>query len=135
VIQRIQTIYLGLAVIFTTAVFFTDLFNRILEDPAAWIFSAFVAAAVFSMVLSVWSIFKYTNRPAQSAMVAKALTFQIISIGVGVAVFFTLGSFSTAQIGEFVGVFFLVIGLLMQILARHSIEKDEKLVKSTERIR
>jgi hypothetical protein len=68
-------------------------------------------------------------------MVAKALTFQIISIGVGVAVFFTLGSFSTAQIGEFVGVFFLVIGLLMQILARHSIEKDEKLVKSTERIR
>jgi hypothetical protein len=135
VIQRIQTIYLILAVVVTVAVFFTDLFQRLLEDPAAWILSGFVAAVAFSSVLTLWSIFKFANRPAQSAMVAKALTFQIIAIGFGVAVFFTLGSLSSAQLGEFVGVIFLVSAFLMQFLARIAIDKDEKLVKSIDRIR
>lgn len=134
-IQRIQTIYLILALILTVAVLFTDLFQRILEDPAAWILSGFIAAVVFSLALTFWSVLKFADRPAQSAMVAKAMTFQVIAIGFGVAVFFTLGSLSSAQLGEFVGVFLLICAFLMQLIARFAIEKDEKLVKSIDRIR
>lgn len=68
-------------------------------------------------------------------MVAKAIIFQIITIGVGVAVFFTIGSLNSASISEFVGVFLLFMGLIMQFLARLAIEKDEKLVNSIDRIR
>lgn len=134
-IQRIQTLYLALAVIFIAAAYFTPLFDRVLEDPAAWIFSSFVAASLFSVILTIWSVFKFSNRKAQSAMVAKTMIFQVITIGIGVDVFFTIGSLSAAELGEFIGVIFLILALFLQFLGRVAIEKDEKLVKSIDRIR
>lgn len=134
-IQRIQTVYLILAVLLTISVVFTALFDRLLEDPQAWILSAFIAAVVFSVGISIWSVFKFTDRPAQAATVSKAMVFQLIAMGVGVAVFFTMGPINSGDIGEFMGVGLLSVGLLFQLLARIAILKDEKLVKSMDRIR
>lgn len=134
-IQRIQTVYLFLAVLLTTGTFFTPLFDRLIEDPAAWIFSAYMAASVFAMGLTAWSIFRFADRDAQVSTVNKAIVFQTITVGVGVAVFFTLGPIRMDEFGEFFAVGMLVLALILQVLGRAAILKDEKLVKSMDRIR
>lgn len=134
-IQRIQSLYLLLAALFTLGVFLTPLRYRLLEDPAAWILSAFIAAAVFSATLTVFAIFKFSDRPDQTKWINKAMIFQIIAIGVGIAVFFTLGPVGTALMGEAAGVVMLVLALILQFLARQAVIADEKLVKSIDRIR
>jgi hypothetical protein len=69
-------------------------------------------------------------------MVAKAMIFQIITIGVGVAVFFTIGSLNYGTVSANLSAYSLLfMGLSMQFLARMAIEKDEKLVNSIDRIR
>ena len=134
-IQRIQTVYLFLAILLTTGTFFTPLFDRLIEDPAAWIFSAYIAAPVLTIGLTAWSIFRFLDRHAQVSTVNKAIIFQTITIGVGVAVFFTIGPIRIGEIGELFAVGMLFLALVLQILARASILKDEKLVKSMDRIR
>jgi signal transduction histidine kinase len=135
VIQRIQSAYLLLAALVTLAVYVTPLRDRIFEDPAAWIMSAFIAATVFSSALSLFSIFRFSNRPDQARWIGRAMIFQVIAIGVGVAVFFTLGEIGMVLMGEAIAVGLLVLGLVFQLLARRSVWADEKLVKSIDRIR
>ncbi|KPP96414.1 MAG: protein of unknown function containing DUF4293 domain [Bacteroidetes bacterium HLUCCA01] len=134
-IQRIQSLYLLLAALLTAATFLTPLRDRLLEDPAAWILSAYVAATVFSAALTVFSILKFADRPDQARWINKAMIFQVISVGVGVAVFFTLGDIGSAQLGEALAVGLLGIALVLQFLARRAVLADEKLVKSIDRIR
>jgi hypothetical protein len=135
VIQRIQTLYLAIAVLLIAGVYFTPLFDRLLEDPAGWILSAFAAATGFSILLSIWVIILFKNRPSQVKWLAKTMIFQIIAIATGVAVFFTLGNIGSNLLGEALGVAMLTLALAMQFIARQAIVKDEKLVKSIDRIR
>lgn len=135
VIQRIQSLYLLIAALLTLATFLTPLRERLFADPAAWILSAFIAATVFSAALSLYSIFRFNNRPDQVKWINKAMIFQLIAIGVSVAVFFTLGPVGSALIGEASAVALLVVALVLQYLARRGVEADEKLVKSIDRIR
>ncbi|MCC5926923.1 MAG: DUF4293 family protein [Bacteroidetes bacterium] len=134
-IQRIQSLYLLIAALLTLATFLTPLRERLFADPAAWILSAFIAATVFSAALSLYSIFRFNNRPDQVKWINKAMIFQLIAIGVSVAVFFTLGPVGSALIGEASAVALLVVALVLQYLARRGVEADEKLVKSIDRIR
>ncbi len=134
-IQRIQSVWLFLAILLTFATIFTPLFTRLLDDPAAWILSSYIAAGCFSIGLSKWAFFNFKNRPKQAGFVGKAMIFQIITIGVGVAVFFTSGPIGTDLLGESLGLVMLVLALVFQFLARNAILKDENLVKSIDRIR
>lgn len=134
-IQRIQSLHLILAVIFTAATYFTPLWDRLVEDPAAWILSGFLAATAFSIGFSLFAILKFTNRPAQVQWINRAMVFQIIAIAVSVAVFFTLGHIGSNLLSETIAVFMLVIALVFQFVARRAIVADEKLVKSIDRIR
>jgi len=134
VIQRIQTVYLILAILLTLATLLTPLFDQLLADPAAWILSGFIAAIGFSIVLSVWSILRFNDRPAQAATVGKVMIFQLIAFGISVAVVFTPGDID--NIVSFAsGSALLFIALILQVLARTAILKDEKLVQSMDRIR
>jgi hypothetical protein len=135
VIQRIQSLYLLIAALLTLGTFLTPLRDRLFADPAAWILSAFIAATVFAAALSVFSVFKFSNRPDQVKWINKAMIFQLIAIGVSVAVFFTLGPVGSALLGEAIAVALLVFALVLQLLARKGVEADEKLVKSIDRIR
>jgi hypothetical protein len=134
VIQRIQTVYLIFAILLTLATLFTPLFTQLLSDPAAWILSGFIAAIGFSIVLSGWAIFRFNDRPAQASTVGKAMIFQLIAFGVSVAVVFTPGAFENALTFAS-GSAILFIALILQVLARAAIMKDEKLVQSMDRIR
>ncbi len=134
VIQRIQTVYLILAILLTLATLLTPLFNQLLADPAAWILSGFIAAIGFSIVLSGWAIMRFSDRPAQAATVGKAMIFQLIAFGVSIAVVFTPGASENA-ISFASGAALLIVALIFQVLARTAIMKDEKLVQSMDRIR
>lgn len=133
-IQRIQTVYLILAILLTLATLLTPLFNQLLADPAAWILSGFVAAIGFSIVLSAWSIMRFKDRPAQATTVGKAMIFQLIAFGVSVAVVFTPGALENV-VSYASGSALLFVALILQVLARAAIMKDEKLVQSIDRIR
>lgn len=133
-IQRIQTVYLFFAILLTLATLFTPLFEQLLSDPAAWILSGFIAAIGFSIVLSGWAIFRFNDRPAQASTVGKAMIFQLIAIGVSIAVVFTPGALDNA-VSFAIGSAILFIALILQVLARAAIMKDEKLVQSMDRIR
>jgi hypothetical protein len=135
VIQRIQTVYLIIAILLTAATYFTSLFDRLLMDPAAWILSGFIASTLFSVGLSAWAIVKFLDRPAQISTLSKALIFQIIAIGVSLAVFFSMGDINVDTLDVIIGATLLTSAFVFQLLARAAIIKDEKLVKSMDRIR
>jgi hypothetical protein len=134
VIQRIQTVYLIFAILLTLATLLTPLFDQLLADPAAWILSGFIAAIGFSIVLSGWGIMRFKDRTAQASTVGKAMIFQLIAFGVSVAVVFTPGAIENV-VTFASGSALLFFALVLQLLARAAIIKDEKLVKSMDRIR
>lgn len=134
-IQRIQTLYLLVAVLITGGAFFTPLFDRFLADPSAWVVSAFVTASVFSAGISIWSILLFKDRPNQTKKISRAMIFQIIAIGSAVGVFFTSGNLGSNLMGEAIGVALISLALILQYLARAAVLKDEELVKSIDRIR
>jgi ATP/ADP translocase len=86
-------------------------------------------------ILSAVSIFMYKNRIRQMRWVNNAMIFQLMASGTGVGVFFTLGRIGTHLTGEAIGLGLLVLAVLFQLMANASIKKDERLVKSMDRIR
>ncbi|WP_294744268.1 DUF4293 family protein [uncultured Prevotella sp.] len=112
-IQRIQTVYLFLAAIVQAvcAVFDGELITRLL-------------AALMALVALV-TIFLYRNRPLQT-------TLCNLVMSVGIMFYITLA------VKQPVMEWFLALplaGVLLTFLARKAIVKDEKLVRSLDRIR
>lgn len=134
-IQRIQTVLLILAVGLDAAFFFTPLFDDALKDPSGWISSALIVALLFSVVFCLYSLVLFKNRPRQIHWVKRAMLFQIISLGCGLAVIFTLGGIGSFLWDELISLGMILVALIMQYGAIHYIKKDEDLVRSMDRIR
>ncbi len=134
-IQRIQTLYLALAVLFDGIVFFTPLYTRMWEDPATWISFGFATAAGVAMLVTLVSIFLYTNRPNQQMWVRVAVLLQFIALGFATGVLLTLDGFGPYLWDEALGELLLILALAGQLLAIRGIKKDEELVRSMDRIR
>lgn len=128
-IQRIQTVFLALALLSSAALIFTssdvDLFGS---------FYIVSAAAAVSALLSAIAIFSYKNRPRQ--IMFNNLNIFINALLIGLLVYWMLnlsGGISVPEKGiEFV---FPLVSLLMLVLANVYIKKDERLVKSVDRLR
>lgn len=134
-IQRIQTIILLLAAILNGCFIFMPLFHRALEDPTAWISSGLFSALLLSSAVSLFSIFLYKNRPFQIRWVRRGMIFQVLGIGFGTGIVFTLGGFGAFLWDEIVSLALIVLVLVLQYIAIHFITKDENLVKSMDRLR
>ena len=134
-IQRLQTVFLTLAVVLNIAVFFTPIFSRSIEDPQVWIGYGLIAALVIASVLNIYSIFLFKDRKNQINWVKRAALAQIIAIGFCVGVLFSLGGIGTYLWDEALGTSFAGLAFIAQILALRFINKDEKLVRSMDRIR
>jgi len=135
VIQRLQTLYLALAVCLNLAVFFTPLYDRAIEDPSIWISYGFAIVLTLAMILSAISIFLYKNRKNQMIWVKYTMLLQTLSLAFGVGITFSLGGIGTYLWDETLGDLLIVAGLLLQYAALYGIKKDEELVKSMDRIR
>jgi peptidoglycan/LPS O-acetylase OafA/YrhL len=135
VIQRSQTIFLALSVISSFLVYFTPVYDKAMQDPQMWIGYGLASGLALAMILSVISIFKYSDRKSQIKWVKIAMLFQLVGIGFAVGVLFSLGGIGTYLWDEAIGAGLAVLGLLFQGLANRSIKKDLELVRSIDRIR
>ena len=134
-IQRLQTVFLALATTSNLGVFFTPIYSRAIEDPQLWIGYGLAISLLVAMALSIFGIFQFKNRKIQIAWVKRASLLQVIGLGFCVGVFFSLGGIGTYLWDEALGSGLVVLGLIFQVLALRFINKDEKLVRSMDRIR
>ena len=134
-IQRIQTLFLLFVIPVNIGFAFTPMFSHAMLDPSGWLSNGLIAALLFSMVLSLYAIFLFRNRPNQMRWVKRAMLFQIIALGMNIGIFFTVGRLGVNLMTEAFSVGLLLLALLLQYLALHFIDKDEKLVQSMDRIR
>lgn len=87
-----------------------------------------------SVLLAIISIFKYKNR--QTQFVLNRLNSLFIFILLGVFVYVPLMIPGETQVSEKgIGLFFPIISIVFLVLANKAIKKDERLVKSVDRLR
>lgn len=134
-IQRIQTIFLFLALLLDGGVFFNALYGHAMDDPQAWIGISFAVIVTIAALLSLSSIFLYKNRENQLRWIGFTLIPQVISFGFGVGIYISLGGFGTFLWDETIGLGLLFLALASQLFARKKVQDDIELVKSMDRIR
>jgi uncharacterized protein with PQ loop repeat len=153
--QRIQTLYLFLAICLNLAVFsidlaelkFNELFNNFsiygLTDAASGVMLystlPLVVLCALSMVVSLIIIFMFKKRQLQIKLAQLNLFLQV---GFVVAIFFMIEAAGaslpvegTPEIVYGAGAFLSIIPLLFLFLAIKATKKDEALVRAADRIR
>jgi hypothetical protein len=135
VLQRPQTIFLVLSALSSLAVYFTPVYDKAMQDPQLWIGYGLAIGLVIAIILSVFSIFKYSDRKNQIKWTKVAMLFQLAGIGFAVGVLFSLGGIGMYLWDEALGSGLALVGLFFQGLAIRFIKKDLELVRSIDRIR
>ena len=135
-LQRIQTIYLLIAVIASGGLIFAFSLWENAEGVAMYaqdylmVFIAFLASALLSLV----SIFMFKNRKLQ--FVLGRLNILLNFFLLGVFVYWSLSFPGEMDISEKgIGMFLPIISIVFLVLANKAIKKDEDLVKSVDRLR
>jgi len=157
-IQRIQTIFLSLAFLAAITLFFFplagiystsaaykfyiyELKNMVPGEPSMFTFMTTFPLLLLNILvaaLSVTCIFLYKNRVRQAKLVRLAILLDIIMIAL---VFFVYAKIvetnlnATLDYLDEAGIYFPLISLIFLILANRAIMKDEKLVRSVDRLR
>lgn len=134
-IQRIQSVFLLLAFILNGSVFFNALYKHAMADPQAWIGIGFAIVLTLSALAPLGCIFLYANRESQVKWLGRSMILQLVALGYGIGILFSLGGFGSFLWDEALGVVMLFIALASQIYARKKIRDDIELVKSMDRIR
>ncbi len=157
-IQRIQTLYLSLAFIaiallfaFPLAQFFaeygayvfsiTGLKNMVPGEPAAFkpiLFLPLIIVAVGIALLTLFAIFQYKKR---------LLQIKLTSIGVMSSIALIMGIFFlyipmiekkiniVPDYSKAFGIYLPLVALVFMVMANRAIKRDEKLVRSADRLR
>lgn len=135
-IQRIQTVYLLLVVVLMTLlyVWFPQIITTegelVLERLDLWVIIPIFA----SVLLTFISIFKYKNRQTQFVLNRLSSLFIFVLLGVFVCVPLMIpGETQVSEKG--IGLFFPIISIVFLVLANKAIKRDERLVKSVDRLR
>ena len=137
-IQRVQTVYLMLSIVFLGIFLAVPSFFEVVEGEIV----PFVASenmellllAGLPVVLALASIFLFKNRALQIKLGGAALLMTLAVIALVGYYFYT--SMQTAQeVGIAFGLILPPISLILIYLAIRAIKKDEKLVRSADRFR
>lgn len=157
-IQRIQSIFLLLAFLAAVALFFYpmagiysnltaykfyvyELKNMVPGEASQFSFMTTFPLLLLNILvaaLSVICVFLYKNRIRQAKIVRLAILLEIILIAL---VFFVYASiiernlFASPNYLDEAGIYFPLISLIFLIMANRFIMKDEKLVRSADRLR
>ena len=156
-LQRIQTLFLAIAVIsgallfyFPIADYYHELYGNYKlfvtglqcmdPDPkistSIWFTAPLYLITGVTVLLGVMSIFLYKNRITQLRLVAFNILLNIVLI----VLLFIFYSGKIEELTQIIptyriGVFLPLVSLVFLVLANRFIRKDEALVKSTERLR
>ena len=134
-IQRLQSIFLALSILTTGGAFFTPIYDRAMEDPQVWIGYGLAISLTIAMIVTLVSVFFFKNRSTQMMWVKRAMMIQIISLGFCIGILFSLGGIGLYLWDEALGTGLVFLGFILQMLGLNFINKDEKLVRSMDRIR
>jgi hypothetical protein len=146
-IQRIQSIYLFLAAMATFGLFAVPLASTAAPVAESPIFND----SVFSIkeylgiapligaagLLSLIAIFLYSNRMMQKVMVFFSAMLTVIACILSYFIF-NSDNWAKTHIGELSGLYaltFPILAVILFVLSIMSINKDEKIVKSMDRLR
>ncbi len=156
-IQRIQSVFLGLIAILMTLFLFLPIWTKvdnnsgiellvnslgmkemkgetvISEQGAIYIF----LCGFFSVVISVISLLSYRHRPRQILLgLINSLLIAVATVSAALLINNSEKLLLPDQRGSFqIGLFLPVISLILNMLANRFIRKDENLVRSADRIR
>jgi hypothetical protein len=157
-IQRIQTVYLTLAIIalamlyfFPMATFISDLaylkffitgLKNMAPDGAVPLSIGYVLpltlGALVIMILAGMAIALYKNRPKQIQLTNIAVLLNILTILSVLFVYIPLIERTSAIKADYsgsLGIYLPVVSLMFLVLANRAIKRDEKLVRSSDRLR
>lgn len=146
-IQRVQSIFLLLAAGAAFSLFALPFANTnknvdgstLMNDSLYTIQDHVGLLALFCLAggLAFVSIFLFNNRKTQLLVARLALVANVVGLGLAILLFFNdkVMASSDAVVDNGVGIFMPVLFLIFGILAHHFINKDEKLVKSMDRLR
>ena len=145
-IQRIQSIFLLLASGSCFGLFGTDAADsevkldnsQLFNDGSYNVFDDPVLMGVFALagIVFLANIFLFRNRPLQMKLSLLAVVLAVAGVGYGAFRYFTDAAAEIASaVSPDVGLVLPVITLIFGLLARNYIQKDEKLVRSADRLR
>jgi len=157
-VQRIQSIFLLLAFLAAVTLFFIPLAgiyaptatykfyiyefkNMVPGEPSLFTFMTTFPLLLLNIlvaVLSVVCIFLYKNRVLQMKIVRLTILLNIVIIGLIFLVYAKIIETNLLTSPDYLdeaGIYFTLISLVFLILANRSIMKDEKLVRSADRLR
>lgn len=146
-IQRIQTIYLavalismGLILVFPFSTYYGIEFNSFGfndESGTGATYPLFINVLI-SMVLSLLAIFSFKNRKRQ--IILSKINFLVVLILL-IVIFWDFNQIEKnlvidkSEISYGLGMFLPIIALIALLMANRFVAKDEKLIKSMDRIR
>ena len=135
-IQRIQTLYLFIALVVSTGLIFvfhlwTDSDNTpVYVKDIMYVFGLFLASGLLSLI----SIFRFKQRKSQFMLGRLNIILNFILLGV--FVYQSLNLSGEADVSEKgIGMILPVFSIVFLVLANKAIKKDEDLVKSVDRLR
>ncbi len=106
-----------------------------MEDPQQWIGFGLAISLVTAAILFIYAIFLYGDRKNQISWVKRAALVQVVALGFSLGVLLSLGGIGIYLWDEAIGTGLIVLSFAFLLLALKFIHKDEKLVKSMDRIR
>jgi hypothetical protein len=135
-LQRIQTVYLILALLFSGVLpFIFPLWKNM--DGKDYFFMAdfsYVTLYGLSTTFSLLSILSFKKRQLQFVLGRLNMIFNLILLGL--FVYRTLNLSGEASVSEKgIGMFLPIVSIVLLVLANKAIKKDEDLVKSVDRLR
>lgn len=135
-IQRIQTLYLLLALGFSAGLIFVFHLWINSEEVKVYAIDNYMYLGLFlgSALLSLISIFSFKNRQSQFVMGRVNIILNFILLGIFVTQ--SLNVSGEADVSEKgIGILLPVFSIVCLALANKAIKKDEDLVKSVDRLR
>jgi hypothetical protein len=145
-IQRLQSIFLFLAASACFGLFGSDAADSkvqlagsdLFSDASFNVFDSPVLIGAFALagLLFLADIFLFKNRPLQIKLASVALFIAGFGVGFGIYEYFTdIAADTTDAIVPDFGLALPLLIALFGVLARNYIKKDEKLVRSADRLR
>ncbi|TRX40821.1 DUF4293 family protein [Flavobacterium restrictum] len=136
-IQRIQTIYLLLALVVTLVLpFIFPLW--VLKNGKDFFFmfdQTYVVLFGLSTTLSLLSIISFKKRQNQFVLGRLNMILNLILLGLFVYRSLNLSGGTTTVSEKGIGMFLPILAIVLLVLANKAIKKDEDLVKSVDRLR
>ena len=143
-IQRIQTIYLLLATLFSGGlIFLLNLWTNV-EGIKFFVMDSFSAGNTLLNIMSVLffisslvtfiTIFQFKKRQLQFVLGRLAILINFILLGI--LVYFAQNLSGEINVSEKgIGLFIPILTIVLVVMANKAIKKDEELVKSVDRLR